>query len=561
MTRAELRDGALAGLLATTGATGLLALLSALRLTSFVPLDIANTIIELTPGQIATETIEAIGEWGKRLLIVGGVAGFIAAGAALGALYSWLMRRRLAEPGAPERWLISGALLGMIALLPTLAMQLLVPANRATIPPLARSLPALALTYALAGATVGWLLYGLKLLGQEPRDNETTAARRAFLRSSGSALLALAFGGSAAAWLIPPPAPKQAGAALPPPAAPLPPTDTAIVPTATTPGPAVTAAPTSPLASPDPTATPLPAFVPAPGTRPEITEQQYLYVISASTRDPVIDPKQWRLKIHGAVKNPFELTYDELLALPRQDQTSTLACISNEVGNYLIGNCNWNGVRLRDLLERAGVEDGAIDVIFWAADGYSDSIPLARAMEPATLVAYGIDGMALEVKHGFPARIRVPALYGEKNVKWLTEIEVVTYDYLGYWQQRGWTDDATIFTTSVFDTGNPHTTDGRLRMQNGIVALGGIAFAGDRGIRKVEIQIDGGEWREARLKEAISDLSWRLWRYDWPAAPGRHTLAIRATDGKGELQTAEIRDTHPDGATGYHSIEVEVYEV
>jgi DMSO/TMAO reductase YedYZ molybdopterin-dependent catalytic subunit len=174
------------------------------------------------------------------------------------------------------------------------------------------------------------------------------------------------------------------------------------------------------------------------------------------------------------------------------------------------------------------------------------------------MVAYGIDGQALSVKHGFPARIRVPGLYGEKNVKWLTEIELVKLDYKGYWQQRGWNDDATIFTTSVFDTGNPHLGNGQLKSENGLVALGGIAFAGSRGIRKVELQLDGGDWQEARLKEMPSELTWRLWRYDWTTSRGKHSLAVRAVDGPGELQTAEVQAPHPDGATGYHRIDVEV---
>ncbi|MBA3469529.1 MAG: molybdopterin-dependent oxidoreductase, partial [Herpetosiphonaceae bacterium] len=313
-----------------------------------------------------------------------------------------------------------------------------------------------------------------------------------------------------------------------------------------------------PTAAP-PTATPLPAFVPALGTRPEITAQESLYLISSATRDPEINVESWRLKIFGAVDQPYELTYAELLALPRQDQTSTLECISNEVGNLLIGNCNWNGVRLRDLLERAGVQAGVVDIRLKAAEGYTESLPLDRALDPTTLVAYGIDGQSLTVPHGFPARLRIAGKYGVKNVKWLTEIEAVREDYQGYWQQRGWTDDATIFTTSVYDTGNPRLGSGTLQRQNDVVALGGIAFAGDRGIRQVEIQIDGAGWQAVQLKEALSDSAWRQWRYDWRGAtPGKHTLAVRAVDGAGQPQVDAIADTHPNGATGYHTLDVEV---
>jgi DMSO/TMAO reductase YedYZ molybdopterin-dependent catalytic subunit len=319
---------------------------------------------------------------------------------------------------------------------------------------------------------------------------------------------------------------------------------------------AATAAPTTqPTASP----TVIPAFVPAPSTRSPFNTNETLYVISSNTRDPEVARDEWRLEIAGAVASPFSLSYSDLLALPRVDQTSTLECISNEVGNYLIGNVKWSGVRLRDLLERAGLQEGVTDIKLSAAEGYTESIPLAKALDPTSLVVYGIDGEALSVKHGFPARLIVPGLYGEKNVKWLTKIEPVHDDYRGYWQQRGWTDSAVIATTSVIDTNNPFLGQHPpLPREGGIVPLGGIAFAGNRGVNKVEVQIDGGDWREAQLDPQSDPLTWRFWRYDWMAEPGSHTVSVRATDGDGMLQTEVKRDPHPDGATGIQQFSVEV---
>ncbi len=540
------RDGALAGLLIGIALIGIFYLLRALRIAAFVPLVIANTLIKLTPGDIATATIEALGKWGMRSLIIMSVVGFVVAYMVLGMLLLRGLRGR-----ARGAWLLAGALSALLPIGAIWLMLQLVPANRA-IAEGSSGLIALALTFELAGLALGALLHGLSR--RQPSAEPVAAAnlgRRQFLLSSAGAALGLAAGSSAIAYFLPEREVTGAGAALPtsvPPTATTPPTATASPtagPTATPGGPTATPAP--------PTATPLPAFEPALGTRPEITEQSSLYLISSTTTPPEVDVKTWRLKVHGAVDSPFELSYDELLAMPRHDQTSTLECISNEVGNLLIGNCNWNGVQLRDILKKAGVQDGVVDVVFRAAEGYSDSITLERAMDPNTIIAYGVDGQALQVPHGFPARVRIPNLYGEKNVKWLTEIELVREDYQGYWQQRGWTDDATIYTTSVYDTGNPRLGDTQLERKDGVVALGGIAFAGDRGIRRVEVKIDDGEWREARLKETSNDLSWRLWRYEWSdATPGKHTLTVRAVDGEGQPQVAEVQDTHPNGATGYH---------
>jgi DMSO/TMAO reductase YedYZ molybdopterin-dependent catalytic subunit len=549
----------IAGAFVTAALTGLLLLLAQVSAVSFVPLDISDAIIHLTPGAIATQGIESLGSLAKLLIEATGTLIFIAFGGLIGGLYGRV---------APRRWVLATLVLTIIALVLTIVAQTIAGGLRGGVVGLGIT----TLLYALWGAGLVWIINRLSMPTTVAPVAENRE-RRTFLLQSGSTLLVVAAGSTAIAQLLERSgATRQvAGASQALPTSPA--GSATAAPVATTPAPtqassAATAAPTAgtvlsaptslPTAAPTTQPTPVP-FVPAPGTRSPFNDNETLYVISSATRDPQVDRGQWRLEIGGAVDHPFTLTYDELLALPRVDQTSTMECISNEVGNYLIGNVKWNGVRLKDLLERVGVQDGVIDIKLTAAEGYTESIPLAKALEETTLIAYGIDGEALAVKHGFPARLRVPGLYGEKNVKWLTKVEAVREDYQGYWQQRGWTDTAIIETTAVFDTANPFLgTPPPLKRENGIVPLGGIAFAGDRGITRIEVRIDDAGWQEATLDPHSDPLTWRFWRYDWDATPGKHSLAVRATDGAGSLQTDQVRDTHPDGATGYHIISVEV---
>ncbi|HEY3228074.1 MAG TPA: molybdopterin-dependent oxidoreductase, partial [Roseiflexaceae bacterium] len=277
-------------------------------------------------------------------------------------------------------------------------------------------------------------------------------------------------------------------------------------------------------------------------------------------RSPRVDASQWRLVIKGMVDRPISLSYDDLRALPRVEQTSTLTCISNEVGGDLIGNITWSGPRLRDLLQQAGVQSRAVDVVLRSSSSaYSDSIPIERALNPQNLIAFGMNGMTLAIDHGFPARLIVPGIYGMKNVKWLDEIEVVGEDYQGFWEVRGWDDRAIVKTQSVIDTGNTELqNDNSVKIEDGKVVLGGYAFAGDRGITKVEVRIDGGDWQVTQLKMPTSKLTWREWRYEWPATPGTHSISVRATDGEGQLQTSDLAAPHPDGSSGWHTLRIDV---
>lgn len=292
------------------------------------------------------------------------------------------------------------------------------------------------------------------------------------------------------------------------------------------------------------------AFPEIEGLALEVTPNEDFYVVSKNPFDPRVDAKRWRLQIGGLVENSFSLSFDEMKALPSIDQYATLCCISNDVGGDLIGNALWRGVRLKDLLAQAGLRPEAVDIVLRASDGYSDSIPVAKAMADGNILVYEMNGEPLSVSHGFPVRLIVPGIYGKKNVKWITEIEAVSYDYKGFWQTRGWDDRAVYKTMSRIDAPGDSVS--------GNTMIAGIAFAGDRGISKVEVSVDGGNtWEQAQIKPALSEYSWVLWHKDWtPARVGRHLIKVRATDGTGAIQAAGYAPPYPNGSSGYDSRKV-----
>jgi len=284
----------------------------------------------------------------------------------------------------------------------------------------------------------------------------------------------------------------------------------------------------------------------------EITPNTDFYVVSKNPFDPQVDSIRWRLEISGLVENPLSFDYDQIRSLPSVEEYATLCCISNQVGGDLIGNALWRGVRLKDMLYEARLKEGVVDIVLTAADDYRDSISLERALQEGTILVYEMNGEPLTAAHGFPLRLIVPGIYGMKNVKWISGIEAVDYDFKGYWQRRGWDDRAEYQTMSRIDA-----TD---RDVSGTTEIAGIAFAGDRGISKVEISTDGGKtWEEAERKEPLSQNSWVLWHRQWsPQSKGDHVIVVRATDGRGAVQTSRYARPDPAGSTGYHRVTVEV---
>lgn len=284
------------------------------------------------------------------------------------------------------------------------------------------------------------------------------------------------------------------------------------------------------------------------GTRSEITSNEDFYRIDINTRPPVIDGAAWQLAVGGLFQNARDLTLDDIMSYPSITQPITLSCISNRVAGDLIGASYWTGVRLSDILEDLGLAPEAGALVLEAEDGFYETVSAEDMFDERTLLVYGMNGETLPVEHGFPLRIYIPNRYGMKQPKWIVRMEAVEAWQPGYWVERGWSREARPQIVSVIDT---IATDAA---EDGRVPLGGIAWAGDRGIQSVEVKVDDGPWQEAELRNPpISSLTWVQWRYDWSGESGRHTFTVRATDGTGTLQTDEINDPHPDGATGYHS--------
>jgi DMSO/TMAO reductase YedYZ molybdopterin-dependent catalytic subunit len=286
-----------------------------------------------------------------------------------------------------------------------------------------------------------------------------------------------------------------------------------------------------------------------PKETPFITPNKDFYIVQCCGIKAV-DVANWSLPIVGLVEKPMRLTYSDFLKRPSIEKMVTLQCIDNEVAGELMSNAVWKGVSLASLLQEAKPSSIVQDVVFHGADDYSDSIPLDRALNYDVFLAYQMNGVPLPKEHGFPLRAVVPGLYGIKNVKWLTKIELVGRDYLGYWQKKGWTDDATIKVKSRIDKPGPYNTI------KGNYAFRGVAFSGYSGIRSVKITFDGGKtWTPTILKSGTSPYSWTFWEYEWKnPKPGNYQVAVKAEDKIGRSQTDFIARPFPDGTSGLHSI-------
>jgi DMSO/TMAO reductase YedYZ molybdopterin-dependent catalytic subunit len=285
-----------------------------------------------------------------------------------------------------------------------------------------------------------------------------------------------------------------------------------------------------------------------------VTPLRAFYVVDEAFVDPILDPATWRLGVGGLVSSPYDLSFDDLTRMEVIERFQTLECISNPVGGQLISTARWEGVPLGALLERAVPRPGSAEVVFHSADGYSDSLPFAQAVDETTLIAIGMDGNELARRHGFPARVLSIGTYGMKNPKWLTSIEVVDRPYIGYWEVRGWSKTAAAKTGCRIDVPRQGARVG----SPAVVA--GIAFAGDRGISKVEVSTDGGEiWSPALLETSLSPYTWVRWMYPWtPLSSGVVTIRARAYDGEGAPESPTWAPPHPDGASGLPVIAVQV---
>jgi DMSO/TMAO reductase YedYZ molybdopterin-dependent catalytic subunit len=293
------------------------------------------------------------------------------------------------------------------------------------------------------------------------------------------------------------------------------------------------------------------------GITPLVIPSDRFYRTDTSLLVPQVGVETWRLSVKGMVGRPLTFTYDELLAMPLFEQYVTIACVSNQVGGDLVGNALWTGVRLKDVLARAGVQPGATQIVGRSVDDFTVGFPTAWAMAPERepMIAVGMNREPLPAEHGFPARLMVPGLFGYVSAtKWLSSIELTTLEAVdGYWIPLGWAKDGPILTQSRIDVPSSDA-----QVAAGSVQIAGVAWAPDRGIATVEVRIDDGAWQLARVSRPISKATWVQWALDWPAAAGRHSLEVRATDQTGDVQTDRVTDPAPDGARGHHRIFVNV---
>jgi DMSO/TMAO reductase YedYZ molybdopterin-dependent catalytic subunit len=284
-----------------------------------------------------------------------------------------------------------------------------------------------------------------------------------------------------------------------------------------------------------------------------VTTNADFYRIDTALTVPQLSRSDWQLKIHGMVDREITYRFEDLERFEVVEKVVTLTCVSNPVGGDLIGNASWTGYRVRDLLAEAGVHKDADMVLSMSIDGFTAGTPVEVLIDGRdSLLAIGMNGEPLPTEHGYPARLVVPGLYGYVSAtKWVVDLELTRFDRAeAYWTRLGWSPRGPIKTQSRIDV--PRSGQDVAR---GPVTFGGVAWAQNRGVRAVEVRIDDGDWQPADLGASYSNDTWRLWSFGWQATePGLHTIAVRATDNTGAVQTSEPADVLPDGATGLHTV-------
>ncbi|MFB6146230.1 MAG: molybdopterin-dependent oxidoreductase [Halobacteriaceae archaeon] len=480
--------------------------------------DLAQFAIDETPGQVATFAIETFGKRAIPLLVVGIALGFVAAAVALGAAHEHFPPR-FRVPAVPiSTVFLVTAWLFLFAGVPV-GVPFVVAFAIALAPPLI--------------ALAAWRRL-------DPTFTPAPGRRTTIRRLGGSLIAALGLGALARPLsdlldVGPDPAGVRSGTPLP--------ADVKRDLGRTRPGGDQDGTPGKVGEAGEP-------FEFDFGGMPaQITDVDDHYVIDAAIDDPSVDTSEYSLDVHGLVGNDLSLSYEDVLTHPdATTQTVTMVCISNEVGGPLISTVNWHGIPLADLLDEAGLKGTARDVVTEALDGYHEAIPPSVAREDGVMLAFGMNGERLPRVNGFPVRLLIPGRYGMKSTKWVNELRVVADDHDGYWTQRGWVEEASINTLSYL-RGAERRGDQ--------VAVGGVAYAGRRGIQSVEVSVDGGDtFQAAALEAPPGEYAWRRFQYVFEKPEvGSFEAVCRATDGTGERQTPVDSSPHPGGSTGWHSRE------
>ncbi|MCE2528820.1 MAG: molybdopterin-dependent oxidoreductase [Acidimicrobiia bacterium] len=544
------RDYFLAGLVATGFAVALSEMLASFFVSApSLVLTIGQRFIDITPAALKDWAIAVFGTNDKAVLI-GGIA---VVTIIIGGLLGVVARKRM-----------------QVAMIGFVAFGVLGYALGIT-DPLATAAATLIPAIAAAGSGIAVLVFLLRLLqgpatdAADPIPAVSPDARRAFMTASGAAVV-LAIGqvvvGRLASGRTQAAVAAREQVTLPT-VAPSPST-TAATASTTTVAATTAAAEEAPVTEATTTtqatevvrtvADPTPAQIAqVDGVSELITPNDTFYRIDTALSIPSVDLDNWEVSFTGLVDSPFSLTYDELVELPMVERYITICCVSNSVGGDLIGNAKWLGVPLKDLVERAGVQPEGTQLIGRSVDRFTVGFPTASVFDGReALLAIGMNGEPLPVRHGFPARLVVSGLYGYVSAtKWLSEVEFARWDdFDAYWIPRGWAKEAPIKTQSRIDTPRPGTVD------TGTRAIAGVAWAQNRGVDRVEVRVDDGPWMEATLPEELAIDTWRQWHVEYDFTPGAHTIAVRATDRTGTTQTSEIVPPRPDGATGYHTVQV-----
>ena len=291
------------------------------------------------------------------------------------------------------------------------------------------------------------------------------------------------------------------------------------------------------------------------GISPYITSNDDFYRIDTALRVPTIEPADWSLTVDGLVENPYELSYEEILEMELVKKDVTLTCVSNEIGGPLVGNAVWAGVPLSEIISKSEPLSNAEQVMCHSVDGFTAGFPIENIFDGRTaLLAVGMNGRPLPVIHGFPARLVVAGLYGYVSaVKWIKRIEICTWDgNNGYWIPRGWSKKAPIKISSRIDVPRER------KINSGVNAVAGVAWAPLSGVRTVEISFDSGPWQECNLGVSLSGETWTQWAYKWDAIPGKYKIKVRAIDNNGVIQSSSVVSPAPDGAEGFDQISVRV---
>ncbi|QCO97694.1 oxidoreductase [Arthrobacter sp. 24S4-2] len=515
-SRAPGRWAAAAGVVAVTAGVVLGELVAALVSPSLSPVTaVGGAVIDAVPPAVKEWAIALFGTADKVALLTGmGLA--IAALAALAGVVEW--RRRFAGFAVI-------AVFGVVGLLAVL--------SRAQVTGNAIPLPLLAAGTGIL--VLRWLILRLRDWGRDPAGPDAPQAgaaagteRRRFLQALGGGAVVAMVGGVLAAAL------RGAAAGV-----------SELRSKLSLPSPASAAPPV-----------PAGAEIRLSGMDPLVTPNQDFYRIDTALTVPAVDPDSWVLRVTGLVEREIELDFATLLAKPMIERHMTIACVSNEVGGDLIGNALWLGWPVRELLAMAGPKTGADMVLSRSKDGWTAGTPLEVLTDDRdALIAVGMNGEPLPLEHGFPVRLIVPGLYGYVSAtKWLTELKVTRFaDDVGYWTPRGWTDRGPIKTSSRIDVPRAGRS-----VRAGSVAFGGVAWAQHTGISKVELRVNRGPWQAAALAPGISRDTWYQWQLSLPLTTGQYEIQVRATDLKGQPQVEERSPVAPDGATGFHTIRVDV---